>query len=132
MRFDKNRALHNLALAVKSATDEYITRKQRQPELLGSVLPPVGGGVEREKYFMAPARKDPGNWLLVLVASVKCMPLIPDAGILNFRFVLHQTHVAPPCDLHRRFLRITSPRSNSWRAPSRPRAQAGPPRRDGA
>jgi hypothetical protein len=43
----------DLELGVHSAPDEDIAGKQWQRDVLGSVLPPVGGGVEWEKHFMA-------------------------------------------------------------------------------
>ena len=76
---------------------------------------------------MAFARKNPGNRLLVLMPCVQSMPLKCGAGILGFQWVPHQTQVAPPCDLHRRFAQTASPQTNlqTCAGTTRGPAQAG-------
>jgi hypothetical protein len=79
--------------------------------LLGSILPPVGDGVEREKHFMTFARKDPGNRFLMLMPGVKDMPVAHVDGSLSFLFIPHQWHGASPCDIHGKLVQIASPQS---------------------
>ena len=116
-----------MELAVQPPTDEHITRKQRQTEMLGTVSPLVGNSIEWKKHVVAFARKNASNRLLVLMPCVQGMPLKCGAGILSFQWVPHQTHVAPPCDLHRMFAQTASPQSNlqTCADPTRRPAQAG-------
>jgi hypothetical protein len=100
-----------LELGVHPTPDEDIRGKQRQTESLGSVLPPVGDGIQWEKHFMTFARKDPGNWFLMLMPCVKYMPVAQVDGSLSFLFIPHQWHAASPCDLHGRLVQIASPQS---------------------
>jgi hypothetical protein len=104
--------IQDLELAVQPATDEHITRKQRQTEMLGTVSPSVGSSIEWKKHVMAFARKNAGNRLFVLMPCVQSMPLKCGAGILGLQWVPHQTQVAPPCDLHRRSAQTASPQLN--------------------
>ena len=62
-------------LAVQSAANEHVTGEERQGQVLASILPSAGDGLEWKKHFMAFVGKHPGNWFLVLMTRVQSMPL---------------------------------------------------------
>src|ERR1700747_1052971 len=89
------RCRHDVQAAFKASVQKDVTRKERQKEQLGSILPPAGNPIEREQGLEPLGGENVSHHFLMLVTRIKRVPTARTVCLLSWSI----EHIAAPCDL---------------------------------
>jgi hypothetical protein len=86
-----------LELPIHSLADKHVTREQREPELLGTVLPLADGTIQGKIDLVIFIRKRERDGFFVLMARKNSVPVGCPGRASNFHF--GHMHIALPSEL---------------------------------